>query len=472
MTLNDNKHPRTTDFYTQYQSIGPPEEETSSFYQLHRGLIFLSSIGSLLTVGVIFYWILNVSGLPVDNEPIYNNGSHLFAPTVLFVSLDGVVNHDLDLFITPVLTQMAKDGARAQYMTPSFPPITFPNHWSLVTGLYPESHGIVGNYFYDPLLNDTFNYKSPDHSWDSKWWGGEPIWITAVKQNKKSGVIMWPGCSTSFQGLRPTYSVAYDDFVTFDDKVDQVFDWIDLPIEDRPQFIGLYVPQIDQAGHRYGPFANETMKELRLADKSIGRLLEGIKERNLTDIINIIIVSDHGMSATDEQRLIFYDQELTEQELSLIWRIETFPILGIRVHPELDENESVERLYQAFQRLQSKAPHFQVYKRKDIPSRFHFRHHIRIPPLIVLPDPGWNFVTRQEFDPNLGKSYSPRGVHGYDNLSPESRAIFVARGPDFPEDKTIKPFWNVELFNVMSRILKLEPTSNNNTLNGILQAIE
>ncbi|KAG0737331.1 hypothetical protein G6F23_010409 [Rhizopus arrhizus] len=283
---------------------------------------------------------------------------------------------------------------------------------------------------------------------------------------------MWPGCSTSFQGLRPTYSVAYDDFVTFDDKVDQVFDWIDLPIEDRPQFIGLYVPQIDQAGHRYGPFANETMKELRLADKSIGRLLEGIKERNLTEIINIIIVSDHGMSATDEQRLIFYDQELTEQELSLIWRIETFPILGIRVHPELDENESVERLYQAFQRLQSKAPHFQVYKREDIPSRFHFRHHIRIPPLIVLPDPGWNFVTRQEFDPNLGKGYSPRGVHGYDNLSPESRAIFVARGPDFPEDKTIKPFWNVELFNVMSRILKLEPTSNNNTLNGILQAIE
>lgn len=214
------------------------------------------------------------------------------------------------------------------------------------------------------------------------------------------------------------------------------------------------------------------MKELRMADKSIGRLLEGIKERNLTDIINIIIVSDHGMSATDEHRLIFYDQELTEQELSLIWRIETFPILGIRVHPELDEDESVERLYQAFRRLQSKAPHFQVYKRKDIPSRFHFRHHIRIPPLIVLPDPGWNFVTRQEFDPNLGKGYSPRGVHGYDNLSPESRAIFVARGPDFPEDKTIKPFWNVELFNVMSRILKLEPTSNNNTLNGILQAIE
>ncbi|CEI95512.1 hypothetical protein RMCBS344292_09696 [Rhizopus microsporus] len=472
MALNGNAGSLATEPHTQYQSIGPSEleEQTEPFYQRYNGLTVLLSMASLLFFGVALYGILDTSS---SNHIIYNNGTHDFAPTVLLISLDGVVNNDLDLSVTPVLSRMAKEGSRAEYMTPSFPPITFPNHWSLVTGLYPESHGIVGNYFYDPVLNDSFYYKSPEHSWDSKWWGGEPIWITAVKQNKKSGVIMWPGCSTSFEGLRPTYTVAFDNFVTFDEKVDQVFDWIDLPIEDRPQFIGLYVPQVDQAGHTYGPFANETMRQLSIADKSIGRLLRGITERNLTDIINVIVVSDHGMSQTDKTRLIYYDEELTEEELSLIWQIETYPILGIRLHPAIkNEEDAVEKLYRAFKRLQQKTGHFEVYKKKDIPERYHFSHNIRIPPLLVLPDVGWNLVTHQEYDPALGQDYSPKGVHGYDNLSPESRAIFVGRGPNFPKNKKIKPFWNVELFNVMSRILNLKPTNNNNTLNGVLQIVE
>ncbi|RCH77478.1 hypothetical protein CU098_000009, partial [Rhizopus stolonifer] len=283
---------------------------------------------------------------------------------------------------------------------------------------------------------------------------------------------MWPGCSTEFNKMRPSYTVPYSDYVTFDEKVNQVFDWFDLPLEDRPQFIGLYVPQIDQAGHAYGPYANETITQLRLADKSIGRLLEGLEERNLTDIVNVMIVSDHGMSESDKSRLIYYDDVLTPEELDLIWRIEAEPTLGIRIRPELDEATSVEILYQAFKRLYNslETPHFEVYKREDFPSRFHFRDNIRIPPLLVLPDPGWNFVTHKQFDPHQGVSYQPRGVHGYDNLSPESRAIFVARGPSLPNGgQTVSPFWNVELYNVMARILNLKPTSNNNTLNGVLE---
>ncbi|KAI9283227.1 alkaline-phosphatase-like protein [Sporodiniella umbellata] len=348
-------------------------------------------------------------------------------------------------------------------------PITFPSHWSLVTGLYPESHGVVGNYFYDPVLNDSFDGKNPKYSTDEKWWGGEPIWITSVKQKVKSGVIMWPGCSTTFQGQRPTYLVPFNNFVTFDEKVDQVFDWLDLPVEDRPQFIGLYVPQIDQAGHRYGPYANETIKELKRADASIGRMLEGIKQRNLTHIVNTVVVSDHGMSETDKDRLIFYDTYLTQEESSLIWKLEDSPILGIRVRPEIEDQEAaIETLYQAFKRIQAHHPQFDVYKRQDVPLRFHFSHHHRIPPLIVLPEPGWNLVTHQEYDPTQGEQFIPRGTHGYDNRSPQSRAIFVAQGPDFPSNRTIKPFWNVELFNILARILHLNPTINNGTLNGHL----
>lgn len=191
----------------------------------------------------------------------------------------------------------------------------------------------------------------------------------------------------------------------------------------------------------------------------------------MTDIVNVMVVSDHGMSETDKSRLIYYDDVLTEEELSLIWSIEASPTLGIRIHPSENEEEAVEILYQAFRRLHNSldSPHFEVYKREDFPSRFQFRDNVRIPPLMVLPDAGWNFVTHKEFDPSLGKAYEPRGVHGYDNMSPESRAIFIAQGPDFPKKKTIAPFWNVELYSVMSRILHLKPSNNNNTLNGLLE---
>ncbi|GAN09087.1 nucleotide pyrophosphatase [Mucor ambiguus] len=470
MDSNESGRLLPTTNHTRYQSIGPiePEEEPSPI-QHKIGAIALAVMASLLLSGVFVY------GLTVSDEqqPAFNNGTHAFAPTVIFISLDGTVNQDLEFHITPVLSEMADNGVRAEYMTPSFPPITFPNHWSLVTGLYPEAHGVVGNYFYDAHLNDSFYYKSPDKSWDSKWWGGEPIWITAVRQNKKSGVIMWPGCSTEFNGLRPSYSVAYSDYVSFDDKVDQVFDWFDLPLEDRPQFIGLYVPEIDQSGHAYGPYANETLTALHMADQSIGRLLEGLRERNLTDVVNVIVVSDHGMSTSDRSRLIYYDDVLTKEELDLIWTIEAYPTLGIRPHLHLDQDKAVETLYQAFRRLHNslETPHFEVYKKQDFPDRFHFRDNVRIPPLLVLPDAGWNLVTHKDYHGG-GAPYQPRGVHGYDNLSPDSRAIFVAQGPHFPKGKTIAPFWNIELYSVMSRILHLTPASNNNTLNGILELAE
>ncbi|KAI8375924.1 alkaline-phosphatase-like protein [Radiomyces spectabilis] len=411
-----------------------------------------------------------VQSRPTQPLPIiYNNGTHDFHPTVIFISLDGVVNHDLDLSITPHLSRLAKEGQRAHWMTPSFPPITFPNHWSLVTGLSVEAHGIIGNYFFDPARNKSFNYKSPADSWDADWWGGEPIWITAERQQKTAGVIMWPGCSSVFYGVQPSLSVAYSDNVSFDDKVDIALGWLDLPLEDRPQFVGLYVPEIDQKGHAYGPYASQTLKQLQMADGTIGRLLKEIDARNLTNIVHIMVVSDHGMSATDKSRLIYLDDGLTQEELDLIWRTENFPALAIRPYPHADEEQAVDTLYRAFKRFQGQLdePHFEVYKRKDIPDRFRFRNNDRIAPLFVLPDPGWNFVKRSEFDPEHD-DFHPRGTHGYDNLSPESRAIFVARGPTF-EPGVLKPFTNTELYQVMSRVLQLEPAPNHGLLNGKLE---
>ncbi|ORX58772.1 type I phosphodiesterase/nucleotide pyrophosphatase/phosphate transferase [Hesseltinella vesiculosa] len=404
---------------------------------------------------------------------MYNNGTHDYHPTVILISLDGVVSHDLVLHVTPHLSSLADKGGRAHWMTPSFPPITFPNHWSLVTGLYPEAHGIINNVFWDPVLNDTFNYKNPKQSWDVKWWGGEPIWSTVSRQGKKSGVIMWPGCSTSFpDGWQPSYVVPFQDGIPFDHKTDIALDWLDLPIQDRPQFIGLYVPEVDQAGHRYGPYANETLTQLNLADASIGRLVKQLEARNLTDIVQLMIVSDHGMSATDASRLIFYDDELTKDEMDLILVTEMAPNVAIWPQPNVDQEEAVGRLYDAFSRLRDvhggdQAP-FKVYKREDIPKRLHFRDNVRIPPLLVIPHPGWSIITHAEYDPAKDKVYHPRGAHGYDNLSPQSRAIFITHGPFWPAETIFYPFWNVELYHTIANILDVKPSANNGTTRGIL----
>ncbi|KAI9311575.1 alkaline-phosphatase-like protein [Dichotomocladium elegans] len=436
-----------------------------------KKIIMVVSILMLFGLGGLSYAL---SLWPSDNralDPVFNNGTHDFRPTVILISLDGTVNHDLDISVTPHMNSMAERGVRAEWMTPSFPPITFPNHWTLVTGLYPESHGIVGNYFYDPVLNDSFDYHHPEASWNKKWWGGEPIWNTAVRQNKRSAVIMWPGCSTVFDNdAKPTISVDFDDLMTPDEKVDLVLDWLDLPADERPDFIGMYIPQVDQAGHKYGPYAKETMRALKSADASIGRLLGGLEARHLQDIVNVVVVSDHGMSATDRSQLIFYDDELTAEELGMISSIEAYPLLAIRPY----KDEDTDTLYEAFKRLQLKHPQFEVYKRESIPSRYHFSHNPRIPPLLVVPQAGWMMLTRNEVPADPSVPLNPRGVHGYDNLDPQSRAIFVAQGPHFTNryepNTLLEPFINVEVYGLLANILGLQPAVNNGTLQGHLRS--
>lgn len=210
------------------------------------------------------------------------------------------------------------------------------------------------------------------------------------------------------------------------------------------------------------------MDTLNRVDASIGQLLEGLAARHLNDIVNVIVVSDHGMSATSKSRLIYYDDVLTPSELSMIDRIEGYPLLAIR--PTHDDY--IEPLYQAFLRLQEVHPQFYVYKRDEIPERYHFQDNIRIPPLLVVPDAGWMMGTHDEY-PDRNAPLNPRGVHGYDNLHPESRAIFVASGPFFEKHygsgSILKPFWNIQVHNLLADILDIEPAPNNGSLKGAFE---
>jgi predicted AlkP superfamily pyrophosphatase or phosphodiesterase len=217
-----------------------------------------------------------------------------FGPTVILVSLDGFRTEYLSRGFTPVLTSLASKGISAKYMRPVFPSLTFPNHYTIVTGLYPESHGIVANIFHDPKLNDTFVYIDSVKNAESKWWGGEPLWVTARKQGLISATMMWPGSEAAIQNVRPNYYVKYNGSMSLEERIDGVLGWLDLRKSRRPNFITLYASDVDSKGHTDGPYSKAVNTSLSLVDSMIGRLISGLESRGIQDAVDLIIVSDHG----------------------------------------------------------------------------------------------------------------------------------------------------------------------------------
>lgn len=360
-------------------------------------------------------------------------------------------------------------------MKPSFPSITFPNHWTLVTGLYPEAHGIVANEFYDPILQEEFIHKIPSISGDPKWWGGEPIWVTSTTQGKKSAVIMWPGSNVPIHNVEPDYYVAYTRATTAQDKMDIALGWLDLPKDERPQSISIYIPQIDQKGHGGGPEGKQLNGVLSDMDNAIGHLMQGLEARNLDQLVNLVVVSDHGMAASDNSRLVYYDQILSPESISFLREREAWPLLGLRPKddaPAYALDQIYNELYQYTQQHPNDA-HFQVYRRENMPERFHYNATERIAPIIMIPDVGYSIIKTTDINPVTGKGYGPKGIHGYDNLAYEMRAIFAARGPtvarDYKVGSVVEPFFNTEMYRFLTGILDLTPAPNNSTLNGIFQ---
>ncbi|ORX97843.1 Phosphodiest-domain-containing protein [Basidiobolus meristosporus CBS 931.73] len=401
--------------------------------------------------------IRHVNGEPSQAQrPTYFNGSETFESTVVLISFDGLRSEYLDRGFTPTIEKLGYAGVRAEYMLPSFPSVTFPNHYTLVTGLYPESHGIVGNVFFDSKYNDTFIYTKPAQSWDSKWWGGEPIWITTVRQHQRSAVHMWPGCSTEIHSHRPTYVDEFDHTVEPPAKVDRILEWLDMPASERPTFIGAYVSDVDTAGHQFGPDSDEVNKSLSRIDSMVSSLLTGLTRRNLTEIVNLVIVSDHGMAQTSSQKLVYLDDLI---DMSLLKGIYVHPLAGLVPKNPTD----TQRIYKKLKRA-SRGEHWDVYLREDIPRRFHYSTNQRIPPIVCIPEVGWSFTTHKEYDPSNGP-FHPFGMHGFDNLAPEMQASFVAHGPAFRKSygKRIPGFPNVELYGILAKVLNLNPARNNGT---------
>lgn len=386
-------------------------------------------------------------------------------------------------------------------MLPSFPSVTFPNHYTLVTGLYPESHGVVGNTFWDPELQEEFYYTDPTRSMQPKWWaGGEPLWVTAEKQSVRSAIHMWPGSEAHIE-IEPTFVDKYNGSEVLPRKVQRIFDFLDLPsaqdtgnespTSQRPQLIAAYVPVVDSDGHLYGPNSTEIRKTIQHVDTMLLEIFAGLQQRNLTNVVNIVVVSDHGMATTSTERLIQLDDLI---DLDLVEHIDGWPLYGLRPKDPSD----LRGLYDRLSVEAARNPGFEVYLRDgDMPERYHFKHNDRIAPLWIVPTTGWAIVSRKEMDvekaKESGEIYHPRGLHGYDHEHPLMRAIFVARGPAFPhepnsrlevfrklrDDMAIAELnmlltirvENTEVYNIICDSLSIVPQPNNGTLRLPLKPI-
>jgi predicted AlkP superfamily pyrophosphatase or phosphodiesterase len=376
---------------------------------------------------------------------------------VILISIDGFRPDYLDRGLTPTLAALAADGVRADAMKPSFPTLTFPNHYTLVTGLYPDHHGIVNNRMIDPATGNAFVYKDADTIADPAWWGGEPLWVSVEKQGRHAATMFWPGSDVAIDGVRPSLWLHFDGKLTPDERVDQLLRWTDLAADARPSFYTLYLEQVDHAGHDDGPDSAEVNAAMRDIDAALARLVDGLKLRGLFDRTNIVIVSDHGMTSTAPDRQIFLDDLVDLDEAGLV----TGGILA-GMNPK-SAAPAVEHA------ILAPHEHMKCWRKSAVPARLHYGTNPRVPALLCLADDGWIITTHQ--DAAKRKHFS-LGEHGYDNDDPKMRALFIAHGPAFKSRLRVPEFDNVDVYPLLAHLLAIRPAANDGHFDDVREMLQ
>jgi predicted AlkP superfamily pyrophosphatase or phosphodiesterase len=374
------------------------------------------------------------------------------ARTVIVLGFDGFARRYLDTDSAPALHALARSGVAAHGMIPSFPTITFPNFYALATGLYPDHSGIVNNRFFDPAFDSAFEYKKPV-AHEAYWWGGEPIWVTATKQGAPAATMFWVGSDAAVSGVRPELWHSYDHAVQFGARVDTMLAWLDLPAPARPHLVMGYFEEPDTQGHRHGPDAPETHEAVLRVDSALAQLVSGLRSRGLYDSVDVIIVADHGMAQISPDQVVYLDDVVDSASVNVVT---LSPNLSISARDN-DNDALLARL--------KKLPHVTAWKKSDVPARLHYGANARVTPIIAVTDPGWMIAWRH------GKALDVLGEHGYDNASPDMRALFLAHGPDFMPGTTIDDFPNVDVYDLLARLLGITPAPNDGTLAPFLPVL-
>ncbi len=373
------------------------------------------------------------------------------APVIL-VSVDGMRPDYLGRGDTPVLDALAARGASAS-MRPSFPSLTFPNHYTIVTGLRPDRHGIVNNTMEDPAIRGVrFGMSNRDAVEDSLWWyQAEPIWVTAEKAGLATATMFWPGSETAVRGVRPRQWMRFDGAMPEAKRVDQLLAWLDQPA--RPDFLTLYFDTVDHDGHEFGPVAPETAKAVAAVDAQIGRVIEGLRVRGID--ANLVVVADHGMAAVAPERTIRLDTLLPAGSFRLVTG---GAVAGL--HAVEGQAAALEAA------LLRPHDHMRCWRREAIPAELHYGRNPRVPPYVCAAESGWMIGTEApRTDRRLG------GMHGYDPADPAMAAMFVAAGPGIEGGVRLPAFDNVDVHPLLLSLLGLPQRDTDGSLETLGAAL-
>lgn len=377
--------------------------------------------------------------------------------SVLLISIDGLRPSDITPDAMPHLTRLASTGVRAEGMRPSYPSLTFPNHYTLVTGLRPDHHGVIHNSMWDAPLGE-FRVANRAAVGDGRWWGGEPVWIGAAKAGLRTATLYWPGSEAEIKGLRPGRWLAYDENTTGEWRAGTVAHWLTEDASTRPDFVAMYFNEVDQASHDHGPASVEADVARRETDAAIGRLVSLLELRGALDRTNIVIVSDHGFADVPVGQAIAVEDMIS---IDAARAISVGQVVTFAPNPGFES--------WAEKRLLGRHDHYECWKKSGLPARLKYGSHPRVPAIVCQMDPGWDALPRDQQERRM--KTGPRGSHGYDPDLPQMRASFIAHGPAFKPGTRLRVFDNVDIYPLLMKLLRLNPAPNDgdaHTFDGVL----
>ncbi|NXM30315.1 ENPP3 phosphodiesterase, partial [Oxyruncus cristatus] len=386
-------------------------------------------------------------------------------PPLILFSMDGFRAEYLQTWssLLPNIEKLKTCGTHSKYMRAVYPTKTFPNHYTIVTGLYPESHGIIDNSMYDVEMNENFSLSGME-KFNPSWWKGQPIWLTAMYQNLKAGTFFWPGSDVPINGTYPNLYSLFNSSVIYEQRISGILKWLDNTKSVRPDFYTLYIEEPDSSGHSFGPVSGGVIQALQIADQALGMLMDGLKQRNLHNCVNLIVLADHGMEKTYCKQLEYMTNYFKQVDFYMY----DGPAARIRAQNVPKDYFTLKLMTGLFALAQCKSSpqHFKPYLTPDLPKRLHYANNIRIDKVHLLVDRQWLAVRDESYTSCDG------GNHGYNNEFKSMEAIFLAYGPSFKEKTEVDAFENIEVYNLMCDLLRITPAPNNGThgsLNHLLR---
>jgi alkaline phosphatase D len=392
----------------------------------------------------LYFLLILVSFLACQNKPVENA-----KPYVIMLSMDGFRWDYTDMTETPNFDKIAKMGVKAQSLKPCFPSKTFPNHYSMATGLYPDHHGIVLNSFYDVEEGRGYSIMKRETVEDGTFYGGEPIWNTAEKQGIKAGTYFWVGSEADVQGMHASYWKSYNSKLPFEARIDSVINWLSLPEPLRPHLVLWYFDEPDGIGHYKGPESIDIQNEIVYLDSLLGVFMNKLEKLPNAEKFNVIITSDHGMGATSYERKVALANHINMKWVDTL--VGYNPNFVIRTKKGFKDSVYLQL---------KKVEHITTWKTGELPDRLNYGNNPRTLDIVVVADSSWAVVINE--DKRVG-----RGAHGYDNDNKDMHAMFYAYGPAFKKNYLQPTFNNIDLYPLICEILNLNPAPVDGKLENV-----